>query len=237
MTIKLAKNTSTKSNHSFFSKQTEQSAYLMGLLEADGCIQGGKRIAYSAAEKDQQLVIDTHTLLETNVVISCSTWQTFKKYRWTITSPQIVSDLERDGFRVGKLPKLSKRLLPHWLRGLFDGDGSIFFNKQQKNYSTNIVFGQESLAHEVKDYLNSKGIECKSVYKKTSSDRCWYINLTPKQSRKLGKLIYKNASIFLKRKNDKFKELEKTCRIKGAQKKRTSGKLGELLEVPNLIGG
>lgn len=218
ITMKLANNTSTISNHNFFTGQTAESAYLMGLLEADGCIRDNKRIAYSAAEKDQQLVIDTHALLKTNVTISCSVWKTFKKYRWTVTSPQIVADLKRDGFRSGDMPRIPKKIMSHWLRGLFDGDGSIYFDKQTKSYKTNIVFGNEQLAHRVKEYINSCGIQVKTVHKKSSSNRCWYIALSPKQSHLLGKLMYKNTSICLERKRQKFKELEKLCRIKGAQR-------------------
>lgn len=228
--MELSKNTSKSSNHNFFTLQTPESAYLMGLLEADGHLANGKVLTYSAAEKDQQLVIDTHCLLNTNVTINCATWKSFKKYRWSITSPQMTADLLRDGFRSGFLPKIPNELMHHWLRGLFDGDGSIYFDKQTKSYKTNLVFGDESLARSVKSYLVSCGIPVKTVYKKTSSDRCWYIALTPKQSNLLGQLIYKDASICLKRKEDKFKELL-LCRIKGAQKL-DSGKSGELLETP-----
>src|SRR5690348_15896330 len=97
--MKLAKNTSKQSNHSFFSKWTEQSAYLLGLLEADGYVSDNKRITYSAAEKDKQIIIDTHKLLETNVVINKVIWKGFNKYRWTITSPQMVKDIKKAGFR------------------------------------------------------------------------------------------------------------------------------------------
>lgn len=225
MTIQLSKNTSKKANHSFFSKWNENSAYLLGLLEADGYIADDKRIAYSAAEKDQQLVVDTHKLLDTDVKITCSDWKGFKKYRWTVTSPQMVEDIKKVNFRQGAIPKIPKKYLHHWLRGLFDGDGSIFPDKQTKSYKTNIVFSNKELAIQVKEYLNNKGIVVKSVYKKTSSDRCWYFNLTAKQSHKLGKLMYKNANIYLKRKKDRFEELNK-CRIKGAQGSENLGKLG-----------
>jgi len=59
--MRLAKNTSKQSNHNFFSTWNENSAYMMGLLEADGCIENNKKITYSAAEKKIKIMYIKHT--------------------------------------------------------------------------------------------------------------------------------------------------------------------------------
>lgn len=199
-----AKNSTTFVNEDFFKIWTLESAYFMGILEADGYINEDRRFTISLKEDDKDHIYKLHSLLDTNVTIGCASWKTFKKYRFTVTSKSMIDDLQDAGLRSGKMPSIPEEMKPHWLRGLFDGDGSIFLDKQTESYKSNIVFGQEELAHEVLSYIQTQNISAGSVHKKTSSDHCWYFTLSPKNTQVLGELMQVNSDLMLKRKQDKF---------------------------------
>jgi intein-encoded DNA endonuclease-like protein len=124
----------------------------------------------------------------------------------------MVKDLLKRNFRTGVLPKIPKKYLSHWLRGYFDGDGSIYLEQKSNRLKSSFVFGIKELAFTISNYLKEEGIKCSNVHIKTNSQNCWYIQLGPNQTKKLMDLIYKNADIYLVRKFNKSKE-QKTCRI------------------------
>jgi len=67
----------------------------------------------------------------------------------------MVSDLKDAGFRSGQLPCIPEGLMHHWLRGLFDGDGSVYIDKTNKTY-VSIVFSTKEFATSVLDYIVSQ---------------------------------------------------------------------------------
>lgn len=194
-----AKNSSTIVNEYFFSKWTQESAYVLGLLEADGYIKNNT-ITYSAAEKDKEHVSNIHKLFNTDVTISESIWKTFKKYRFSVTASRLIKDIQKVGFRTGQIPIIPKRLMRHWLRGLFDGDGSVYLEKDRKYIS--IVFSNKNLADSTLELIRnkigfSKGMK---VYKKKHAE-CWYFRIaTQTLVSKFAAWIYKDSTIALQRK-------------------------------------
>ena len=106
-----------------------------------------------------------------------------------------------------KFPKwLSPKLLRHFIRGYFDGDGYTGINKKRKDAEVSII-GTESFIKNtikvIKTKLNitvlkkkhiSKGILCLRI--------CGNIQVL-----KFLNWIYKDSSLFLTRKHDKYKEL------------------------------
>ncbi len=210
---KIYHNVKRKSNHNFLDQIREEQAYFLGLIEADGYLsKKGNSITYSVKEQDYSHIVKVHKILETDVKIGRATSKAsskssklFTKFRFTITSYRIYTKLIKFGCRSGELPKIPKKYLPHWLRGLFDGDGSVFLEQRTKTIKSNLTFGDLNLAKEVKKYLNKLGIKCGNVHTKTNSKNCWYVNLGPNMTRKLKDLMYQDATIFLDRKYRKFK--------------------------------
>jgi hypothetical protein len=116
-------------NHAFFRRiNTEEQAYALGFLYADGSVRLAPAPTVQVALKPEdrghlQKLLD---LLEADYVIydhavSCS---------FTITSQQLVHDLCRHAVvpaksRIAVPPELPPRLARHFWRGVFDGDGCI----------------------------------------------------------------------------------------------------------------
>lgn len=117
-------------NHSYFSCiDTEEKAYILGLLYADGCVCSTNNcisIVFQTKDRDLLDIIKT-ALTSTHPIKHFSTYSLFN-----FTSKQLKQDL----ITLGCVPKKSKilqfpeflilsPLLKHFLRGYFDGDGSI----------------------------------------------------------------------------------------------------------------
>jgi hypothetical protein len=119
-----------------------------------------------------------------------------------------------------KLPKLNKssnnltipknlknEYLSHFLRGMFDGDGSIW---KSDNYCFSYTGGY-NMMNEIKTILSNIGIETSDIrfrYGKHNKNSCSFGTKGTLKVNKFGNYLYKNATCFLKRKYDKFKDCE-----------------------------
>ena len=92
----------------------------------------------------------------------------------------------------------------HYIRGYFDGDGSIYFSKQVQDYKSSFVFSSKTLANDFRRAILDKGIKVSNVHQKTSSQHCWYFCFGNKQTILLGKFMYKDGSLYMKRKYQLF---------------------------------
>jgi len=130
-------------NTGFFkSINTEAKAYWLGFIAADGGVYGN-RVQLSCAAKDFEHINSfvVETLCSTN-----KPWYNVKtdSYQFNIFSDEMRNDLrnlgivERKTFKL-KFPKLSDKLIHHFIRGYFDGDGSISYSKTNKCPQYNIL--------------------------------------------------------------------------------------------------
>ena len=125
--------------------RSEEQAYLLGLLIADGCVfydtKGGSkcpRIALSLQEQDRYMVeyfanaINSPNQVLRQVKHRSDAGEEYSVcYQASIYSYIMANDLDNYGMCVGKmfreLPLLPYTLIPHLLRGYFDGDGSFSY--------------------------------------------------------------------------------------------------------------
>lgn len=94
---------------------------------------------------------------------------------------------------------MSSQLIPHFIRGYFDGDGHI----SEKNYIVNLV-GTESFCQTIQNIITSLGANSKiynTYYNKESSTR--ELKCSRKDSCEIFlDYIYQDAEIYLFRKHD-----------------------------------
>ena len=115
-----------------------EKAYLLGLFYSDGCIHSndGSYCASIVLREDDKYLLDT-------IVVKFPFFRLSKytNHAWSIvcTKKAIVEDLQANGmcFRKStdtkellKLPNLGAELVHHFIRGYFDGDGSVYRQKQ-----------------------------------------------------------------------------------------------------------
>lgn len=125
----------------FFSKLNEKSAYWLGFLYADGYVSKTEnciRITLSAKDEDHLLKFKKDIRAESPITYHMNRYSEkyplTKKARISIFSKQIKQDLYNLGCTSSKsltctFPNLSKELIPHFIRGYFDGDGSVYLIK------------------------------------------------------------------------------------------------------------
>ena len=145
-----------------------------------------------------------------------------QKYSMCITSKKLVTDLHNLGLLPGKktsrefpsIEQVSFELIPHFVRGYFDGDGSIF-DTSSKTKSNAAVFIRTrpkiSLCGNLKFLSTINNLIdniCRIRKEKRTLTDIWYMETdTYSKVHAFYTLLYKDATIYLQRKKDKFHDL------------------------------
>lgn len=132
-------------NENFFeSIDTEEKAYILGFLYADGCNyvskSGQKEIIATQLEQDKDILEQIKTVIESTYPLYTEIQKENgkTKYIFRVTSNKLSDDLYKLGVVYKKsliltFPDLtifkSDTLIRHFIRGVFDGDGCIWMGK------------------------------------------------------------------------------------------------------------
>lgn len=207
-------------NHYYFKNiNTNQKAYFLGLLASDGT-NTNKGFSITLQNKDKHILKELKNQLEftgkvRKVFHTCKSFN-FNKKSYSnlyITSYQISKDLSKLGVISNKtnylkFPNIDKKYYSHFIRGYFDGDGSI--GKYKNNYNFSII-GNKPLIKKIQNILISKcdlpktkiyvGYNCKP-------NIINFIYTGKNQIFKIHSYLYKNSGdCYLVRKENKFKEI------------------------------
>ena len=147
--IEIRSNRKRALNENFFEKiDTKEKAYLIGLILSDGSIDN-TGYGFSFISKDLDLVelfkekIESEHKICKVETFDKRTNKTYTRYTLHICSKLIVKHLNNLGITNNKsftcdLPEINSDLFWHFLRGLFDGDGSI--SKENNNKEGRLRF-------------------------------------------------------------------------------------------------
>lgn len=195
---------------------TEEKAYWLGFLYADGYV--GETSCnieltlkdYEHVEKFKNTICPTAKILEKNIIINN------KKciaYRVNISCKKMIQDLVYHGCVQAKSlilewPKyVPDNLIHHFIRGYFDGDGSIgiYLNKNNRiTYSIRFM-GTEMFLNSLSDTLkNLLRFSKTKLQSKSNSKVLCYCKSGKRNVITFREFIYKDATIFLKRKKEIF---------------------------------
>lgn len=199
--------------------QNEIEAYLLGLLYADGCIEGKRYEKYytlgiTLSEKDkiflQKILNIFNTELNKNYDLKYSA--NTKSYKITICNVQLINNLinlgiipqktySNNDFVFTNVPDNLKR---HFIRGYFDGDGTIgiYKNKAQIGF----VSLNQKLLNSILNYIHSQIINKGTIRTDTKYYRL-YISGNPSCKCFLN-YLYNESTIYLERKYLIYKEIK-----------------------------
>lgn len=195
-------------NENFFSLiDTPRKAYWLGLIAADGWIvrEHSKPTGFAIALKEE----DNYLLRQLAGDIGCP--ELLRKERETTNLWQIKLTAEKTAFDlinagvppkkslIVEAPVLPRELFIPWLRGYFDGNGSV--SRRNSSIETKITTGSGKLAEQIKRFLNEEGIKPTLDGKDKEHNLRMYAN----NARLFGKLIYSESGVelpHLKRKRD-----------------------------------
>jgi predicted DNA-binding protein YlxM (UPF0122 family) len=200
--------------HYFNRIDTEEKAYILGLLFADGNInKNGFEI--SLAETDKELLDKLSIIFYNKIILGyrksklCGKYVSKPQYRLIVTSQIIKNDLIKHGCVQSKtfkivLPKLNIDLYRHFIRGYFDGDGSICIPSKKPQNITITITSNKKFCDELAEYIKSIiNVNTKSIirYKNVGC-----VRLTGrKQIIRFMNWIYTDSNLFLERKFNKYK--------------------------------
>jgi len=205
-------------NNDFFKEWSHDMAYVLGFWWADGCMVG-QIFSISQKETDGYLlkqilgVMDsTYPLYKSNG--SCS---------FQIRSVSIINDIKELGGIENKskkvvLPCVPDLYLPDFMRGLFDGDGSICLQTGRRSYHASLTSGSKlfleqvnkSLIESIPDFRGSNvaSVVCKKGRKMPHNrnllkDSTYHmLRFGVNDTKRLGAFLYKNDGLCLFRKRD-----------------------------------
>lgn len=194
-----------KCNEDYFNKiDNQKKAYWLGYMCADGYITKTKYGYVSAVtSKDgDHLELFKQDLESTHEVKKYSTTTSYgntEYYRLLITSKQLFYGLKNNGCVENKSkillpPNIDKNLERHWIRGYYDGDGSIRKRPQSKSGFSLSVLGTEQVVSWINNYING------SFWYDSIKD-IWYLDTTI--TLEILDFLYDNADRHLERKFDR----------------------------------
>ena len=222
----------TDINNIFFKEiNCEESAYFLGLLYADGCVQI-KNSAYTVSLKlksdDQYIIEKFRDIMSPSSPIKIS----YAKYSYfRINQKKICEQLISHGCVPNKSLILNfpttvpAHLMRHFIRGYSDGDGTIYNNNVSasgKQYINTIwkIVSTGKFCKEVAFILNKElNINCSQSL---SNDNGITTTLSVggnKQVKKVLDWMYEDCAIYLPRKYNKYQEFIKRVSLALLQKK------------------
>lgn len=201
-------------NDSFFETiDTEEKAYWLGFISADGCVyikknSGSRILEISLNIKDVNHLVKFNKCLDSNYPIIQNT----NSCRVSIVSRKIFQDL----LKLGVTERKSKTLIPptehlippnlmfHYIRGYFDGDGGFTTHDKYLTYAVNFC-GTPQVCEFILSQLNRQNLRL--INKKDVESFAQIRIKGNKQSLDVANKLYNNATIYLDRKFKQYQDL------------------------------
>lgn len=216
-------------NENFFdSIDTQEKAYFLGYLFADGC-NSGKRINLNLSEKDLDILKIFNKLIHPkgkplykngprkSTLLNGQVAHTKTNYHLTIENGHIAQILSSYGCTPRKtntldFPKfINPNLIPHFIRGYFDGDGSLcLFGRKPPYINAYIsITSTRKFCTEIQKIIKKElNVNSRILEKTYKTENVVEMRITEaKHVNSFLTWIYKNSTIHLKRKYTLFQTL------------------------------
>ena len=198
-------------NHEAFDVITPESAYWWGFIYADGSINRHKSLNVGLRHTDVDHVVALNEFLQSDAPVKI-------KDRWLkphkgaylhVTSQHMGARLEELGVLAHRpsfplvVKHLPPKLISHWLRGLFDGDGSVRSNVSQKSPPGLGFCGAKEMMVFTRAYIakNASTNPKLKIYQHPTG-LCYLRYTGRRQCIRIANVLYEGATIWLKRKRD-----------------------------------
>ena len=208
-----------KFNAKFFDTWSNEMAYCLGLLYTDGCLSSTtNNIVFG--QRDIELVEKFLNLFECNAKIL------FRKERIALSGKvgelYVVSlcghDLYNQLLNLGlspkksltiKFPAMPNKYVRHFIRGCWDGDGTIYKEKQSGRIIAGFTSGSEDFLKTMIQHLRIEGLPERNYYKHGHAEAYYFRYTSPSDIYKLFRYMYDGVheSQYLRRKYELFKSI------------------------------
>ncbi|MBL7132248.1 MAG: LAGLIDADG family homing endonuclease [Candidatus Omnitrophica bacterium] len=215
--------TKSRVNVDFFKKWSAEMAYVLGYFAADGCMfinpRGSRYVSFTST--DREILEKVRRILNSNHKFSVKknhnkNWK--DAFTLQIGSKDMYEDLIKKGFMPKKasrfkLPLVPKKYFNHFIRGYFDGDGSVIYGKfKRRDRNNRLTFYLSTcFASANRSFLSDISKRLKENIKTNRGcldKKGGHLNYARLDSIKLFRYIYRDctADQYLERKYKKFRE-------------------------------
>lgn len=217
------KNRYTLDENYFEEINTQQKSYILGLIYADGYVGNEKFNNISLTQKEYKLLYEVKKELEFTGRIRLGNKGCFENskpgYVLNFSSEKVANDLRKLGLypkkylTIDKIPNIRDELKRHFLRGYFDGDGSISkyihkFKKTNKEYS--YVKGKMCIIATEKmleDFIKTFNIEHYYISQSKTKEMKYIQIESKKELKRIYNLMYRDCCICNMIKKEKWDNL------------------------------
>jgi hypothetical protein len=198
-------------DETFFSIiDTEEKAYWLGFIAADGCVRKNKsgsfELSIHLSAKDEAHLNKLKIAMKASQNITKKIDKNSNKHVCLrIIRKRITDDLQKHGIVPNKtffgvsLPELKNQLLLAWIRGYVDGDGSFWIRSRNDSLCFAVVSSTPELLNQIKQFFIENDI-CGGNTSQTAI-HCWRLSYEGAKANKIGKLLYGNSTVHLERKH------------------------------------
>ena len=251
----------TKFNENIFDNiDTEEKAYWLGFIYADGYIDSSpikddQKSYYSfnisLQIRDWEHLLKFNKFMEHEKINLCTYIKDSKRpsCRWHVRNKHLWETLNSYGcvpqkslilkFPDQKIFK-NKKLIKNFIHGYFDGDGDLSFNRNMRKNSESFVTprlgftGTKTFLEPMAKWLKKElGIDYRWNHDKRHSPQTWHLNYNKKESLILLNYLYGDAKIYLNRKYERYKLLKSGCCSLEKFNELLSGKIGGTPKLDN----
>ena len=211
----------TSKNINFFDNQSSDMAWIMGFIAADGTIRkDSNEIKIGLSIKDYDVLEKIKKTINLDEPIK--TYTTKNGYdccrlRWTCEEHKKAlrdySIVPNKTFVLQPPFKLDKKYWIDYIRGYFDGDGSVnlIHNKGSISLRWQVCSATKCIIDFIVSYFEEEyGIPKVKIQERKGRHTLYYIQYSTKASKKIFSLLYKENSLFCERKYNNF------CKILGS---------------------
>lgn len=201
---------------------TEEKAYFLGLLFADGNVSlNSKRspmISLQLKISDIKILQDFREILNMHSNLRYDKRENKESAILSFRSSHMAKSLAKYGiipqktYKTKHLPEVSTEFLHHFLRGLLDGDGSIYQENKSQKYRIDFCSYHQSICEEFRFFCN-KFLKKKNTVKIDNYGTAYHVRFNDQQSvKQLATVLYKDSKISLARKYSLAQEIfEDNC--------------------------
>lgn len=207
--------------HDYFSKQSSNMAWLMGFIAADGSIEKNRniiKISLSSIDKEILEKIRKEIGLQTEVKdYITNEGYAVSKIQWS--SEQHKKDLASFGiipqktFLLKPPYNLQRKFWIDYIRGFFDGDGSVYLKPNEYNRLCWEIGSatKEILEFIVNFFYEEYGIPKVNIHETKRKEKFYLLIYSTNATKEIYKHFYKNSEVLaLSRKKNKYTEIINT---------------------------
>lgn len=199
-------------NEDYFEKiDTEDKAYFLGFIVADGSVNG---VRLNISQKEPDILYEFEKFIKLKDGVRKHTKRNI--HFLNLTSSKLITDLNNLGIHqnktmIVKYPDIPKELEHHFMRGVFDGDGCISIHKRREGSRDTTDRGQVNICSGSRDfiekYVDRLNEMCGITKNKIRCPKGTYSVIdwgSFSDIEKFYDFFYKDATVFLERKKKTF---------------------------------